>query len=156
MVSGSSELAVAVEAMRNGAEDYVTKPFSPRELVARVRSVLRRSGAAQAPESTSLEYDGITLDHTTREVTAGGDPVDLTAKEFDLLLHFACHPGQVFTRSQLLDQVWGLTEFIDPSTVTVHVRRLREKIEADPGNPRYIQTVWGVGYRFPSTEELGA
>lgn len=149
LLTSRSEETDKILGLELGADDYVTKPFSPRELVARVRSVLRRSGAAQAPESTSLEYDGITLDHTTREVTVQGDPVDLTAKEFDLLFFLASHPRQVFSRNQLLEQVWdSSSDWQDPATVTVHIRRIRTKIEADPKEPRWLTTVWGVGYRF--------
>jgi DNA-binding response OmpR family regulator len=149
LLTSRSEETDKILGLELGADDYVTKPFSPRELVARVRSVLRRSGASQTPESTSLEYDGITLDHTTREVTVQGDPVDLTAKEFDLLFFLASHPRQVFSRNQLLEQVWdSSSDWQDPATVTVHIRRIRTKIEADPKEPRWLTTVWGVGYRF--------
>ena len=132
-----------------GADDYVVKPFSPQELVSRVRAVLRRTrGPAGAPGEQALTFEGLAIDPKTRLVTVRGEERVLTAKEFDLLLLLARHPRQVFTRDQLLDQVWGLTEYIDPGTVTVHVRRLREKIEADPTTPLYIVTVWGVGYKF--------
>ncbi len=133
-----------------GADDYVVKPFSPQELVSRVRAVLRRTQAA-APDQTSqeaLRFDSLTIDPVTRLVTAGDKEIMLTAKEFDLLWMLASHPRQVFNRDQLLDRVWGETEYLDPSTVTVHVRRLREKIETDPSDPRHIHTVWGVGYKF--------
>jgi len=149
LLTSRSEETDKILGLELGADDYVTKPFSPRELVARVRSVLRRSGAGQAPESTSLTYDGITLDHATREVTAGGRSVDLTAKEFDLLFYLASHPRQVFSRNQLLEHVWdSSSEWQDPATVTVHIRRIRTKIEVDPKEPRWLTTVWGVGYRF--------
>jgi DNA-binding response OmpR family regulator len=149
LLTSRSEETDKILGLELGADDYVTKPFSPRELVARVRSVLRRSGAAQAPESTSLEYDGLTLDHTTREVTVDSDPVELTAKEFDLLFFLASHPRQVFSRNQLLEHVWdSSSEWQDPATVTVHIRRIRTKIEADPKEPTWLTTVWGVGYRF--------
>lgn len=149
LLTSRSEETDKVLGLELGADDYVTKPFSPRELVARVRSVLRRAGAAHVPDSTSLEYDGITLDHTTREVAVGGEPVDLTAKEFDLLFYLAAHPRQVFSRNQLLEHVWdSSSEWQDPATVTVHIRRIRTKIEADPKDPRWLATVWGVGYRF--------
>lgn len=130
-----------------GADDYVLKPFSPRELAARVRSVLRRSmPAASAPR---LDFDGLTIDGATREVTCDGSTVELTPKEFDLLAYLAASPRQVFSRAQLLEQVWDSSaDYQDPSTVTVHVRRLRKKIEIDPETPRWIHTVWGVGYRF--------
>lgn len=133
-----------------GADDYVVKPFSPRELVSRVRAVLRRTRSQPATEEPGqvLRFGRVEIDPQSRQVTVGGEPVALTAKEFDLLWTFATHPRQVFNREQLLDRVWGVTEYVDPSTVTVHVRRLREKIEADPSNPQHILTVWGVGYRF--------
>ncbi len=149
LLTSRSEETDKILGLELGADDYVTKPFSPRELVARVRSVLRRSGATQTPESTSLEYEGIALDDATREVTVGGASVDLTAKEFDLLFYLAAHPRQVFSRNQLLEQVWDSSaEWQDPATVTVHIRRIRTKIEADPKEPRWLTTVWGVGYRF--------
>jgi DNA-binding response OmpR family regulator len=132
-----------------GADDYVVKPFSPQELVSRVKAVLRRTyGSAEMEAEPPLEIAHLRIDPQTRVVEADGEEISLTAKEFDLLWELARHPRRVFNRDQLLDLVWGLTEYIDPSTVTVHVHRLREKIEADPSNPRHIQTVWGVGYKF--------
>ncbi|RIK40073.1 MAG: DNA-binding response regulator [Chloroflexi bacterium] len=134
-----------------GADDYVVKPFSPQELVSRVRAVLRRTqapGTSPVPGKQALEFSGIRIDPTTRLVEVAGREIALTAKEFDLLWFLASHPRQVFNRDQLLDHVWGETDYLDPSTVTVHVRRLREKVEADAANPRYIHTVWGVGYKF--------
>jgi DNA-binding response OmpR family regulator len=132
-----------------GADDYVVKPFSPQELVSRVKAVLRRTfGPDVVATEQPLEFDDLLIDPRTRVVEVGGVEVSLTAKEFDLLWELARHPRQVFTRDQLLDLAWGVTEYIDPSTVTVHVHRLREKIESDPDNPRHIQTVWGVGYKF--------
>jgi DNA-binding response OmpR family regulator len=133
-----------------GVDDYVVKPFSPRELVARVRAVLRRSTSAEDRERDQpLNYTGITVDPLRRVVEiAGKGEITLTAKEFDLLWVLAQHPQQVFNREQLLNRVWGYEFYGDESTVTVHIRRLREKIELDPANPRYIQTVWGVGYKF--------
>jgi two-component system response regulator ResD len=132
-----------------GADDYVVKPFSPRELVSRVRAVLRRTlGTAPGRDEQPLVYADLRIDPSTRLAEVDGEEVPLTAKEFDLLWVLARHPRQVFNRSQLLDLVWGLTEYIDPSTVTVHVRRLREKLERDPSDPRHIRTVWGVGYKY--------
>lgn len=130
-----------------GADDYVVKPFSPRELSARVRSVLRRSNPEEP--GTLLEFDGLTIEPKTREVKVGERAVDLTPKEFDVLAFLAAHPRQVFSRGQLLQQVWDSSaEWQDPATVTVHMRRLRTKLEADPQDPRWLLTVWGVGYRF--------
>lgn len=149
MLTARREERDRISGLEMGADDYVVKPFSPQELVSRVRAVLRRTkNALPGNGEQPLIYGHLRIDPQTRLVTIGGREKMLTAKEFDLLWTMARHPRQVFTRDQLLDLVWGLTEYIDPSTVTVHVRRLREKIEADPGEPHYIQTVWGVGYRF--------
>jgi DNA-binding response OmpR family regulator len=148
MLTARVEEADRVLGLELGADDYVTKPFSPRELVARVRSVLRRTQASASVEET-LRFDDLTIERASREVTVGTDLVALTAKEFDLLAHLATSPRQVFSRSQLLRDVWDSSpEYQDPATVTVHVRRLRHKIEANPESPRWITTVWGVGYRF--------
>lgn len=136
-----------ISGLSLGADDYVVKPFSPRELMARVEAVLRR--ASEAPASGRvLDLGELRLDPGTREVTVGDEPVTLTAKEFDLLHHLASYPKRVFTRDQLMEAVWGYEFAADTSTVTVHVRRLREKIESDLARPRYVETVWGVGYRF--------
>jgi DNA-binding response OmpR family regulator len=149
MLTARREEHDRILGLEMGADDYVVKPFSPQELVSRVRAVLRRTGgSAPGGAERPLVYGGLRIDPQTRLVEVEGEERSLTAKEFDLLWTMARHPRQVFSRDQLLDLVWGLTEYIDPSTVTVHVRRLREKIEADPGDPHYIQTVWGVGYRF--------
>ena len=131
-----------------GADDYVVKPFSPRELVARVKAVLRRRSGESHADDRPLVFGGLRLDPRSRQVTVDEKAVDLTAREFDLLWFLARHPRQVFTRTQLLDRVWGYEFHGDESTVTVHIRRLREKIEPDPRSPTYIQTVWGVGYKF--------
>ena len=131
-----------------GADDYVVKPFSPRELVARVRSVLRRAAPSSKPAEV-LEFEDLVIDEQAREVSLHGTAIEMTPKEFDLLAFLAKSPRQVFSRAQLLEQVWDSSpEWQDPSTVTVHVRRLRRKMEKDPENPRWITTVWGVGYRF--------
>jgi DNA-binding response OmpR family regulator len=138
-----------IAGLEMGADDYVVKPFSPQELVSRVRAVLRRTqGQPQAKETDLLEFEDLSIDPGTRLVKVRGQEVQLTAKEFDLLWFLAGNKRHVFNRDQLLDRVWGLAEYVDPSTVTVHVRRLREKIEIDPSEPRHIITVWGVGYRF--------
>jgi DNA-binding response OmpR family regulator len=130
-----------------GADDYVAKPFSPRELAARVRAVLRRS-TAQPLSHERLSFDGLELDSRSRDVFKRGSCLVLTAKEFDLLWFLARHPRQVFSRDQLMDRVWGYEVARDTGTITVHMRRLREKIEDDPAHPEWLQTVWGVGYRF--------
>ncbi len=130
-----------------GADDYVTKPFSPRELAVRVRTVLRRAQPA-APRDERLTFDGLELDAATRDVRRNGELLRLTAKEFDLLWFLASHPRRVFSRDQLMSRVWGYETALDTGTVTVHIRRLREKIEDDPSTPRLLETVWGVGYRF--------
>lgn len=147
MLTARGEEADRIVGLELGADDYVTKPFSPRELVARVRTVLRRA-SAETPTSERLVFTGLELDAASREVTRDGSEVKLTAKEFDLLWFVASNPRQVFSRDQLMDRVWGYTAALDTGTVTVHIRRLREKIEADPSKPAFLQTVWGVGYRF--------
>jgi two-component system response regulator ResD len=145
-----------IAGLEMGADDYVVKPFSPQELVSRVRAVLRRTrqsgseavGEDQPGEGECLVFEGMEIDSSARTVTVRGRRCDLTPKEFDLLLVLAHHPRRVFTRDELLGLVWGFVDYIDPSTVTVHVRRLREKIEEDASCPRYVTTKWGVGYRF--------
>ena len=149
MLTSRSEETDRVVGLEMGADDYVVKPFSPRELVARVKSVLRRASTDPRQDAGgTLRFDGVAINPLTRTVNVNGAAVQLTAKEFDLLFHLAAHRGQVFTRSQLMDQVWDYEYAADPSTVTVHIRRLREKVESDPVRPRLIKTVWGVGYKF--------
>jgi DNA-binding response OmpR family regulator len=134
-----------------GADDYVTKPFSPRELAARVEAVLRRASSGDgAPVSSSegIRLGDLYIDGRTRRVERGGEAVPMTAREFDLLYFLAQHPGQVFNRDQLIDSVWDLNAVSDPGTVTVHIRRIRTKLEPDPSRPRYLKTVWGVGYKL--------
>jgi DNA-binding response OmpR family regulator len=147
MLTARGEEADRIVGLELGADDYVAKPFSPRELVARVRSVLRRSAPA-VEERERLLFDELSIDASTREVTKAGALVRLTAKEFDLLWFLASHPRRVFARDQLMDSIWGYEAAFDTGTLTVHIRRLREKIEDDPSRPRHLETVWGVGYRF--------
>jgi len=151
MLTAKGETSDRIRGLDLGADDYMAKPFSPQELVSRVKAVLRRSSeAAPLPglPGQVLEFDDLRLDEASRAVTLDGRDIPLTTKEFDLLWFFARHPHQVFTRTQLLDHVWGYEFYGDPSTVTVHIRRLREKIERDPSQPRYVLTVWGIGYKF--------
>ena len=147
LLTARGEEADRIVGLELGADDYVTKPFSPRELAARVRTVLRR---AAGPERTAerLGFGEVELDGASRVVTRAGEPVTLTAKEFDLLWFLASHPRHVFSRDQLMDRVWEYAAAVDTGTVTVHVRRLREKIEADPAKPVHLKTVWGAGYRL--------
>jgi DNA-binding response OmpR family regulator len=152
MLTALGEEEDRILGLELGADDYITKPFSPRELVLRVASVLRR---ARSPRNTiqlpPITDDGLTVDVAARRAMLGGQELALTAREFDLLAFLIRNPGRAFTRSELLEQVWDWS-FGDHSTVTVHVRRLREKVEADPTAPSRIATVWGVGYRYDSKE----
>jgi len=147
LLTARGEEADRIVGLELGADDYVTKPFSPRELAVRVRTVLRRSNGATPPRER-LEFGDVVLDGASREVTKAGQAVTLTAKEFDLLWFLASHPNRVFSRDQLMSTVWGYEAAVDTGTVTVHVRRLREKIETDAAKPQHLQTVWGVGYRL--------
>jgi DNA-binding response OmpR family regulator len=157
MLTALGEESDRVLGLEYGADDYVTKPFSPRELTLRVLSVLRRAaGTEPAPEQTEALVDGdVTVDTGARVATRGGRPLPLTVREFDLLVFLLRNPGRAFGRAELLEQVWGWT-FGDQSTVTVHVRRIREKVEDDPAAPKRIVTVWGVGYRFDPTSMVAA
>jgi two-component system, OmpR family, response regulator ResD len=149
MLTARGEEEERIVGLSLGADDYVVKPFSPRELAARVAAVLRRVEESSGDANQKvLNFDGLRIDPNTREVLVRGEPAMLTAREFDLLHHLAVSPGKVYTRDQLMELVWGYTFSADTSTVTVHVRRLREKVEPDPARPRYLQTVWGVGYKF--------
>lgn len=142
-----------VLGLETGADDYLTKPFSVIEFIARVKAILRRVQHLVASSTSSmrvLRVGEIAIDIDQRTVERGGKPVELTAREFDLLVHFAQHPGRVFTRAQLLDQVWGLQHEAYEHTVSSHINRLRAKIEPSPTAPRYLLTIWGVGYRFAS------
>jgi DNA-binding response OmpR family regulator len=147
LLTAKSEEADRVIGLRLGADDYVVKPFSPAELVARVDAVLRRIDTSPEQEAP-IELGDLTIEPAARRVFARGEEATLTQREFDLLLFMARHPGQVFSRNQLMDAVWQYAFYTDTSTVTVHIRRLRSKIELDPAEPTRIQTVWGVGYRF--------
>ena len=156
MLTSRREEMDRIAGLEMGADDYVVKPFSPQELVSRVRAVLRRAGGEKSPESEPpVQVGPLSIDPLSRSVTLNGTGVELTVKEFDMLYLFLRHPHQVFSRDQLLERVWGSSEYIDPGTVTVHVRRLREKIEADPAKPGMLLTVWGVGYKFEPLQPLG-
>ncbi len=147
LLTAKGEESDRIVGLRLGADDYVVKPFSPAELVARVDAVLRRV-EAPVDQRPAIELDDLFIDPAARRVLVAGVEAQLTMREFDLLLFLVRHPGQVFSRNQLMDAVWQYSFYNDTSTVTVHMRRLRSKIEADPGQPRHLQTVWGVGYRF--------
>ena len=150
LLTARGEESDRVVGLRLGADDYVVKPFSPAELVARVDAVLRRveAGGIESESAAPLIVGEIEIDVRGRRVRARGQEVALTAREFDMLLHMARHPHQVFSREQLMDAVWQYSFYTDTSTVTVHIRRLRAKLELDPAQPRHLQTVWGVGYRL--------
>ncbi len=150
MLTARGEEVDRIVGLELGADDYVVKPFSPRELVARIKAVLRRAASQPASQMQGdvIRFKEFSLNPRTRAVEVNSRAVELTAKEFDLLYFLAAHPGQVFTREQLMNDVWDYTYAAEASTVTVHVRRLREKIESDPVRPRFIKTVWGVGYKF--------
>jgi DNA-binding response OmpR family regulator len=147
-ITARREEADRIAGLELGADDYVVKPFSPQELVSRVRAVLRRFNREGNATEKQLIYGDLSIDPQTRLATLAGREITLTGREFDLLWLLARHPRQVFNREQLLERVWGGSEYIDPSTVTVHLRRLREKIEKDASQPAHLITVWGIGYKF--------
>jgi DNA-binding response OmpR family regulator len=147
MLTARGEEADRIVGLELGADDYVTKPFSPRELAARVRALLRRAASVPDPPHT-IVFGDVVLDGSARAVRRAGAEVALTAREFDLLWFLASNANRVFSRDQLMASVWGYEPALDSGTVTVHVRRLRTKIEDDPAHPRHLQTVWGVGYRL--------
>ena len=148
MLTARTEEHDRIEGLERGADDYVPKPFSPRELVSRVKAVLRRTQPFQPSVAEPIHAGSIVLHPDTRLVQVDAKDCELTVKEFDLLWFLMRHPRQVFSREQLLEQVWGFTDYIDLSTVTVHIHRLREKIEQDPSKPKRLMTVWGVGYKL--------
>jgi DNA-binding response OmpR family regulator len=149
LLTSRREEADRIAGLELGADDYVVKPFSPQELVSRVRAVLRRTRTSVEPITEhALTIGDLSINPQTRSVSLGGQEITLTAKEFDMLYYLARRPRQVFTRDQLLEGIWGMAEYIDPGTVTVHIRRLREKIEKDPAAPAHLLTVWGVGYKY--------
>lgn len=154
MLTAKGETNDRIRGLDLGADDYIPKPFAPREVVSRVNAVLRRTGTPTIEPGERVEIGALAIDAGARTVMMGNKNIILSAKEFDLLYHFASHPRQVFTREQLLEQVWGYEFFGDASTVTVHIRRLREKIEKNPSDPKWILTVWGVGYKFEASNEL--
>ena len=157
MLTAKSEEVDKVLGLELGADDYVTKPFSIRELIARIRALLRRVELDQPEEEVAEVVVGdLRIEPSKRKVRMAGEVVELTAKEFDLLSLFAQHPGRAFSRQELLDKVWGYQYAGYSHTVNSHINRLRSKIEPDPASPRYVQTVWGVGYRFTEAEELDA
>lgn len=155
VLTARADEADRVLGLELGADDYVVKPFSPRELVARVRAVLRRARGHRLAQQQVLDFGAFTVDLPARRLLVGGREVPCTPKEFDLLALFVTHPRRVFTRDQLLERVWDLAYAGDTRTVDVHVQRLRRKIEPDPQRPRFIKTVWSVGYRFDPAGEVG-
>ena len=163
MLTARGEEMDRLMGLTMGADDYITKPFSPRELVLRVKAILRRmmrqgtgdglSGAEAKEDTGRISYPGLSISNVQRMVLANGRKVELTVKEFEMLWLLATHPEQVFSRNQLLNHVWDIDYFGDTTTVTVHIRRLREKIEPNPSDPLYIKTVWGIGYKFDGSGE---
>jgi two-component system response regulator ResD len=148
LLTARGEESDRLVGLRRGADDYVVKPFSPAELIARIDAVLRRVSPPLDEAPPPIEVGPLRIDPGMRTVSLDGEEISLTQREFDLLAYLASHPGQVFSRDQLMDAVWGFPFYEDTSTVTVHVRRLRAKLGDDPSTPRFIETVWGVGYRL--------
>jgi DNA-binding response OmpR family regulator len=148
MLTALGEEADRIVGLELGADDYLTKPFSPRELAVRVRNLIRRTASPAGGQAQTIAFGDVVVDPIAREARKGDELLRLTLKELDLLLFFASNPRQVFSRDQLMDRVWGYQSALDTGTVTVHVRRLRKKIEDDASRPRHLQTVFGVGYRF--------
>jgi DNA-binding response OmpR family regulator len=148
MLTALGEETDRIVGLELGADDYITKPFSPRELAIRVRNLMRRASHPTATTAQKVTFADVEIDSGAREVHKGGEAVGLTLKEFDLLVFFASNPRQVFSRDQLMDRVWGYQSALDTGTVTVHIRRLRKKIEDDASRPRHLETVFGAGYRF--------
>jgi DNA-binding response OmpR family regulator len=148
MLTALGEEADRIVGLELGADDYLTKPFSPRELAVRVRNLMRRMAQPTVGRAQAFAFGDVVIDPMARDAHKGGEPLKLTLKELDLLLFFASNPRQVFSRDQLMDRVWGYTSTLDTGTVTVHIRRLRKKIEEDASRPRHLETVFGVGYRF--------
>ena len=160
MVTAKTEEVDKVLGLELGADDYITKPFSIREVLARVKALFRRvevdQEAQQDDTASPIELGGLVVEPEKRKVLVGGEPVDLTSKEFELLLLFAQNPGRAYSRDELLDEVWGYQYSGYSHTVNTHINRLRNKIEPNPSDPRYVKTVWGMGYRFAEPEELAA
>ena len=159
MVTAKTEEIDKVLGLELGADDYITKPFSIREVLARVKAIFRRievDQEVQHGDEERIEFDGLVIEPPKRRVTVGDEPVDLTSKEYDLLLLFARHPGRAYSRDELLDEVWGYQYSGYSHTVNTHINRLRKKIEPNPSEPQYVKTVWGVGYRFAERDELVA
>src|SRR5579864_9029019 len=148
LLTARGEEADRIVGLELGADDYLTKPFSPRELAVRVRNLLRRTGGAEDGDPSAVTFGDLEIDAVTREARKGGERLKLTLKEFDLLWFLATHRRRVFTREELMDRVWGYRSQLDTGTLTVHIRRLRAKVEDDPAHPKHLETVWGVGYRL--------
>ncbi len=157
MLTARGEEMDRILGLTIGADDYMTKPFSPKELVLRIKSIFHRMKIGESRQRTNnseiLNYEGLEIDPTKRLVYVGNQEINLTVKEFDMLWLLASHPHQAFSRTQLLNKIWDLDFYGDTTTVTVHIRRIREKIEQNPSDPKYIKTVWGIGYKFEGIEK---